>query len=142
MKSYYLSKKFLCKLLFMIACVVLSVALTYAFVFPDYAHVMKVVSPAALAVFLILVNGWEIKLTASNRENFGLGFAYHTLCAISLYILLIVKDLLGGYSVDANNILFSDGNIESWQWLCPYLVYCLRLGFQSIPLDLIRSWIY
>ena len=139
---YYLSKIFLYKLLCLIACVVMSVALTYAFVFPDYAYVMNVMSPAALAVFLILVNAWEIKATSTSKENFWFGFAYHSLCAISIFVLAVVKGVIGGYSVDEGYIFFADGYVEAWQWLCPYLIYCVRLGVQSIPLEKIRSWIY
>ena len=137
--SYYLSKIFLLKVLVLLACVAFSVAVTYAFVFPDYSYVMSVISPAGLAVFLVALTSIEVRITCKSRESFWFGFIYHTLCAIAVFVLAYVKDVLGGYTIESGSVLFSSKSVETWQWLFPYLVYCVRLGVQSIPLDIIRS---
>ncbi len=127
------------KVLVLLACVAFSVAVTYAFVFPDYAYVMSVISPVGLAVFLVILTFLEVRVTCKSRESFWLGFIYHTLCAIAVFVLACVKDVLGGYTIESGSVLFSSKSVETWQWLFPYSVYCLRLGVQSIPLEIIRS---
>ncbi len=128
------------KVLMLLMCVAFSVLLTYAFVFPDYAYVMNIISPVCLSAVLVLVVAWEIRLTAKTKESFAFGFAYHTLCAISVLILAAVKGVLGGYTIDEGFIMFAGDKVETWQWLMPYLVYCVRLGIQSIPLEKVRQW--
>ena len=123
----------------LLACVAFSVAVTYAFVFPDYAYVMSVISPAGLAVFLVALTSIEVRITCKSRESFWFGFIYHTLCAIAVFVLAYVKDVLGGYTIESGSVLFSSKSVETWQWLFPYLVYCVRMGVQSIPLEKIRS---
>ena len=137
--SYYLSKIFLLKVLVLLACVAFSVAVTYAFVFPDYSYVMSVISPAGLAVFLVALTSIEVRITCKSRESFWFGFIYHTLCASAVFVLACVKDVLVGYTIECDSFLFTDRYVEAGQWLYPYLVYCVRLGVQSIPLDIIRS---
>ena len=127
------------KVLVLLACVAFSVAVTYAFVFPDYAYVMSVISPVGLAVFLVILTSLEIRITCKSKESFWFGFIYHTLCAIAVFVLAYVKDVLGGYTIESGSVLFSSRCVETWQWLFPYLVYCVRMGVQSIPLEKIRS---
>lgn len=138
--SYYLSKLFLLKVLILLVCVAFSVVLTYAFVFPEYSYVMNVISPLSLSAILVLIVAWEIRLSARSKEAFAFGFAYHTLCAISVFVLACVKDVIGGYTIDDGFIMFAGNKVEAWEWLMPYLVYCIRLGIQSIPLEKIRLW--
>ena len=137
--SYYFSKIFFMKVFALLVCVAFSVAVTYAFVFPDYSYVMSVISPVGLAVFLVILTSLEIRITCKSKESFWFGFIYHTLCAIAVFVLAYVKDVLGGYTIESGSVLFSSKSVETWQWLFPYLVYCVRLGVQSIPLDIIRS---
>ena len=127
------------KVIALLFCVALSVALTYAFVFPDYSYVMSVISPVGLSLFLLPVIAIEIRLTCRNKESFCFGFIYHTLCAIAIFVLANIKDVLGGYTIDDDVTFLTGRTVEAWQWLCPYLVYCLRLGIQSIPLEKIRK---
>ena len=127
------------KVFALLVCVAFSIAVTYAFVFPDYSYVMSVISPVGLAVFLVILTSLEIRITCKSKESFLFGFIYHTLCAVAVFVLAYVKDVLGGYTIESGSVLFSSKSVETWQWLFPYLVYCVRMGVQSIPLEKIRS---
>ena len=128
MKSYYLSSIFLMKVITLLLCVAFSVAITYAFVFPDYAYVMSVISPVGLSLFLVVITAFEVRITCQSKENFCFGFIYHTLCAIAVFVLAYMKDILGGYTIEDGCTLFASTNVETWQWLFPYVIYCIRLG--------------